>query len=201
MTKVFLIRHGETDWNRLQKYQGQTDIPLNSDGVRQAEQLASRLQRETFDAVYSSDLVRAHETATVLATPHQLQVTTCPGLKEISFGDWEGLTYDHIMGEWSGEMGLFFSKPGEVEIPNGETFRQLQERVVATLDELVRAHPQQTILVVSHGAAIRTAICAALDIPLNQVWNIRQDNTALNVFEYYEDRTVLACLNDTNHLA
>lgn len=200
MTRVFLIRHGETEWNKLMKYQGQTDIPLSDKGREQAVNLAERLQSENFKAVYSSDLARAYETATLLAEPHGIEVRVCPGLKEISFGEWEGMTYDNINGKWSKEIDLFFSRPAEVEIPEGESFQILQQRVVASLHDLVAAHPDETILVVSHGAAIRTAICAALEIPLNQVWNIRQDNTALNIFEYYADRTVVARLNDTNHL-
>lgn len=183
------------------KYQGQTDIALSEAGREQALQLAARLAKEKFSAVYSSDLARAYETAALLARPHGLEVKVCPGIKEISFGDWEGMTYDSINGRWEKEINLFFSRPADVEIPAGESFETLQRRVVRSLKELVAAHPEETILVVSHGAAIRTAICAALDIPLNQVWNIRQDNTALNIFEYYRDRTVIACLNDTNHLA
>lgn len=183
------------------KYQGQTDIPLSEAGREQALQLASRLEKEKFSAVYSSDLARAYETAALLARPHGLEVGVCPGIKEISFGDWEGMTYDNINGQWANEINLFFSRPADVEIPAGESFKTVQQRVVKALAELVEAHPDETILVVSHGAAIRTAICAVLEIPLNQVWNIRQDNTALNIFEYYPDRTVVACLNDTNHLA
>ncbi|WP_346354290.1 alpha-ribazole phosphatase [Azotosporobacter soli] len=201
MTRVFLIRHGETEWNKNMKYQGQTDVPLSDAGRKQAEKLASRLSKVDFAAVYSSDLIRAYETATVLAAPHELPVTVCPGLKEINFGEWEGLTYDNISGQWSGEMQRLFSRPNEVEIPSGESFYQVQQRVVASLEELVKAHENETILVVSHGAAIRTAICAALEIPLNNLWSIRQDNTALNIFEYHAERIVIGCLNDSNHLA
>ncbi len=201
MTRVFLIRHGETEWNKNMRYQGQTDVPLSDAGRKQAEALSSCLAKVDFTAAYSSDLSRAYETATILAAPHKLPVSICAGIKEINFGEWEGLTYDRVNGQWSEEMKRLFSRPNEVEIPSGESFYQLQKRVVAALAELVRGHENETILVVSHGAAIRTAICEALEIPLNNLWGIRQDNTAVNILEYGAGRTVIGCLNDSHHLA
>jgi alpha-ribazole phosphatase len=201
MTRIFLIRHGETKWNKVRKYQGQTDIALSEAGRRQADCLAGRLRTERFAAAYSSDLVRANETAKTIAAPHGLEVRVVTGLKEISFGAWEGMTHDSLIGEAAEEANRFFSQPlPEAKSPGGESFRQLQERMQTSLEEIVSAHPGEDVLVVSHGAAIRSAICAALDIPLSQVWNIRQDNTALNILEYHGERTVVARINDATHL-
>ena len=135
-----------------------------------------------------------------IAGRHGVPVTGIPELREIKFGEWEGLTYRGIGEKWPDQMARLYSHPDEVVIPGGETFRELKERAAGAVDRLVEKHPEDTIAVVSHGGTIRTILCATLNIPLNHVWNIRQDNTAVNIIDYYGDRAIVSLVNDTHHL-
>ena len=200
MTKVILIRHGESVWNKEMKYQGHADIALTDTGLWQAERLAARLAREQLTAVYASDLSRAFVTAEIVAAGHNMTVQSVPALREISFGEWEGLTYHSINEKWPDIMSNLYVCPDEVDIPGGETFRSLKDRAGQAIAELVRAHKDETIAVISHGGTIRTILCDVLHIHLNHVWNIRQDNTAMNIIEYYDHRTMVSLVNDTGHL-
>jgi len=200
MTKVILVRHGQTVWNLEMKYQGHTDIALTEKGVKQAQLVADALAEDTIAGVYSSDLSRAYNTAEIIACKHDLPVIAIPELREVSFGEWEGLSYDKINHNWPELMSKLFTHPDEIRIPGGETFRELKDRAQTAIQRLITNHPNETIIVVSHGGTIRTVICAALGIPLNNVWNIRQDNTAINILEYFKDHTMVALVNDTHHL-
>ncbi len=200
MTRLLLVRHGQTVWNHDARYQGHTDIELSETGFNQAHLLAERLASEPVQAVYASDLKRAFETARILAIPHKLKVQAIPNLREINFGAWEGLTFEEIKTRFRELAAHWYTSPAKIQIPQGETFAQLKERAYNTILELVKKHEKETIIVVTHGGTIRTIICALLDIDLNHAFRIRQDNGALNIIEYYQDRGVLCLLNDTYHL-
>lgn len=200
MTRVYLIRHGQTVWNKEMKYQGHSDTALTEEGLRQARQVAQRFANEKIAAVYASDLSRAYNTAEAIAGKQGLPVATLPALREINFGVWEGLTYTAINEKWSDDMRVLYTTPDELVIPGGETFRQLKERAGNAMDSLVKNHPDETIAVVSHGGTIRTILCAILNIHLNHVWNIRQDNTAVNIIDYYSEKTIVSLVNDAHHL-
>jgi broad specificity phosphatase PhoE len=146
MTTLLLARHGETDWNREQRWQGQSDTPLNDTGRAQARALAEALASERIDAVYSSDLMRAHETARLIAEQRGLDVTAIPDLRERSFGSVEGMTTDEIQARYPG-----------IELPwsDGETREAMAGRVLATLERIADTHPDAYVLVVSHGGPLR----------------------------------------------
>lgn len=200
MTRIILVRHGQTVWNLEMKYQGHTDIALTDKGLEQASLVAKRLAAEKVAAVYASDLSRAYMTAEKIAASFTLPVIAMPELREISFGEWEGLTYTNINQGWPEVMANLFANPDSVQIPGGETFRELKARAANAIKKIVLNHPGETVVVVSHGGTIRTLICDALDINLNYVWNIKQDNTAVNIIEYYDNRTMVTLVNDTCHL-
>ncbi|MEN6413635.1 MAG: alpha-ribazole phosphatase [Veillonellales bacterium] len=200
MTRVILVRHGQTVWNLEMKYQGHADIALSEKGLQQAELVAKRLANEKISAIYASDLNRAYKTAEIIAAKHQLSVTAIPELREISFGEWEGLNYTGITNGWPKIMDDLFTHAETVRIPGGETFPEVKERATKALQKLVGQHPDETIAVVSHGGTIRTILCAALNIPLNYVWNIKQDNTAVNIVQYYDKRSIVELVNDSHHL-
>ena len=200
MTKVILVRHGQTIWNLEMKYQGHCDIALTEKGVEQAMLAGERLASEDISAVYASDLSRALKTAECIAAKHNLPVTTIPELREINFGEWEGLTFEGMKDQWSEAVPNIFTHPDEAVIPGGETFREVKTRATKALEQLVAEHPDQTIVVVSHGATIRTVLCAVLNIHLNHLWNIKQDNTAVNMLEYYDDKIMVTLVNDVHHL-
>jgi alpha-ribazole phosphatase len=200
LTKLLLVRHGETIWNHVSRYQGHTDVELSDTGREQARLLADRLSTEKITAVYSSDLKRAYETASILAAPHQLRVQIAEELREINFGVWEGLTYKEISEKYKELAEKWYQSPATVRIPKGETFVELKERAYNAVLKLLKENDPGTIIVVAHGGTIRAIICGLLDIDLNHAFRIQQDNTALNIIQYNQGFIVLSLLNDTNHL-
>lgn len=200
MTKIIFVRHGQTEWNVLGRYQGQTDIALSPLGIEQAEKLAAHFPVDKVEAVYSSDLVRAMTTACCVADRFGLTVEARPELRELNFGDWEGLTYDEIVAKWPDALNNFFQHPDVLEIPHGESFPKLRERALDAVEKIVACHPEQTVAVFAHGAILRTILTAALHMDLKYVWTIRQFNTAVNIVTYTEHGTTVELLNGTGHL-
>ena len=209
MTRIIFVRHGETDWNVARRSQGQTDIPLNDKGIYQAQLAAKRLADEPIAAVYASDLQRAVYTAEVIAKEHQLTVTPMAEFREISFGEWEGSCFASLDTGAREQIDKIFTDPANIKVPGGENFQQVQARAVRGIEKLIAKHPDETVLVVSHGAAIRTILCHALGMSLANVWAIRQDNTAVNQIAYYTttDNTkgayaeaIVELVNDAHHL-
>uniref|UniRef100_A0A7C2J0R4 Alpha-ribazole phosphatase n=1 Tax=Ammonifex degensii TaxID=42838 RepID=A0A7C2J0R4_9THEO len=199
--RLYLVRHGETIWNHALRYQGHADVPLSDRGVKQAEALARRLKDERFAAFYASDLVRALETARIIARPHGGTVIPVPALKEINFGAWEGLTRDEIKARFPEVSQQWWTVPYETRLPGGETLREVADRAVAALLEIAARHEGEQVLVVSHGGTIRAAIGSLLRMDLNQYWRLRQDNTALNIVEIFEEgKAILMLFNDCSHL-
>ena len=200
MTRVILVRHGQTKWNVELKYQGHSEVELTPTGIEQAKLVAGRLAKEPLAAVYSSDLGRARMTAQYIAERHSLPVITVSDLREYHFGEWEGLSFKQIAERWPDISASFFRNPDDIRIPGGETFRDVKARAESAVKRLVSQHPDQTIVIVSHGGTIRTILCAALGLHLNRVWAIKQDNTAVNVIEYHDADSIVALVNDTHHL-
>lgn len=200
MTKLILVRHGLTKWNNDFRYQGHTDVPLTDEGHQQAERVARRLSEEQVDAVYASDLGRAAQTAQTIAAYHGQPVFLLPALREVNFGLWEGKTHQEVRREYAKNITDWFDRPAEMMIPQGETFQQVKERAYAAILEVVEKHKEKTIIVVSHGGTIRTILCAALELHLNKLWCFKQDNTAVNILEFYKEKALVSLVNDTHHL-
>ena len=152
MTRILLARHGETDWNRLGRWQGHADPPLNDAGRAQAAQLAERLAGDGIAAIYSSDLTRASQTARVVADRLGLDVVEDRGLREIDVGSWSGLTRTEVEQRFPEGDARWL---GGVIGHDGETRDELTLRVVGAVERIAAAHPEGTILVVTHGGAIR----------------------------------------------
>ncbi len=200
MTKIFLIRHGETEWNAIGKLQGSSDIQLLPEGIKQARLLAEHAPFHAVDAIYSSDLLRAVMTAEILAEKFGLPVIKERGLRETSFGEWEGRFLSELAKENPKGFEKFFTRPDKVQPPGGETFLQSQARIMNALDEIIADNEDKNIIVVSHGAAIRLIICAALVIPIRKMWAINQYNMALNILIFEEGNFFVELLNSTLHL-
>ena len=160
MTTILLARHGETDWNRNGIWQGWADPPLNATGRAQAGELAEQLRHVPFDAVYSSDLQRAHETADIVAAPHDVPVVADPGLREIDVGSFSGLTRAQIEERFP-----------DGERPDGETREQHAARVLAAVERIARANPGRRILLVTHGGTMRALHGHVTDEPFHPVEN------------------------------
>ena len=160
MTTILLARHGETDWNREGRWQGWADPPLNATGRAQARELAEQLRSTPFDAVYSSDLQRARETADILAEPHGVPVVVDRDLREIDIGSWSGLTRAEIAERF----------PDGVR-PDGETHEQQAARVRAAVSRIARDHPGERVLIVGHGGTIRSIHDVISEVPYHPVPN------------------------------
>jgi broad specificity phosphatase PhoE len=151
VTRILLVRHGETDWNLTRRLQGHSDRPLNETGREQARSLAAELAEEELEAVYSSDLSRAQETAHIVAEARGLDVTALPELRERHFGSWEGLTDDEIHERFPEEVA-------DGVLGDGESRDELDRRILAALSGISEEHPGGTVLVVSHGGPLRAVL-------------------------------------------
>lgn len=199
---LLLIRHGETDWNLIHRYQGQSDVPLNQTGLGQATQLAQRLASETIHAIYSSDLSRAVDTAHEIANRQE----QAPALqkdsrwRELSFGKWEGLNHEEIQAQWHDEAAAWYADLVNLSPPGGESLLQLASRVQSALEELKSNHKEQTVLVVSHSGAIQALLCHILGMDLKRYWQFRVLQASLTIVSFHEDNAALKLFNDTSHL-
>ena len=198
-TTLLLIRHGVTDWNIAQRWQGHADIPLNETGRQQAAALANRLASWPINAVISSDLQRCVQTAVPLAAPHNLQPIFTPHWRERHVGDFEGLTGDEVRVRYP----EFWkdSRPGFIDPPNGEGFIALRQRVLAAYETLLAEHPDQMIAVVSHGGTLHTLIREVIGLDGGEYGRFSmRGNTGLSVIEATARGAYLTRLNDTSHL-
>ncbi len=205
--KLLLIRHGETDWNLAQRFQGQSDIPLNETGRRQAQALAERLAAVPFEAVYCSDLQRAVETARIIVSAsNRMRGSGASGfrpdmrLREVHFGDWEGLTYHKIKAKHPAALAAWEANIFKNAPPNGETLEGLALRVQSMLEELRARHPGQTVSIVAHGGTLQTLICLALNLPPTMYWQFSLSPASLSELAFYPAGAILNSLNDTGHL-
>ena len=200
MTKFIFVRHGETEWNKAGRFQGQSDVSLSEKGFKQAEILAAHFPVDKVDAIYSSDLIRARNTAEAIARTFKIEVQTKKELRELHFGDWEGLTYDEIVGGWPDALANFLRHPDILEVPNGETFSQVQDRAMAAIMEIAKHHEGETVVVTAHGGILRTVLTTVMHIPLRYLWSIRQFNTAVSIACYDEAGWIIELVNSTAHL-
>ena len=176
MTRLCLIRHGQTGWNLEGRYQGQSNVPLNEKGRDQARTLARQLPGQHFTAIYTSDLQRAKETAEIITEFVHLPITPEPRLREIDQGEWEGQLVEVIKARYTELWQQHTVDPAGIRPPGGETVQEVAIRVHAALDDIVRLHPSGCVLIVSHGLAIATIICKVQGIPLGQAYSVIPDN-------------------------
>jgi probable phosphoglycerate mutase len=201
-TRILAIRHGETAWNVDTRLQGHLDIPLNDVGLRQAQHLAQALaQRDTIDAIYASDLSRAHTTAQAIALAMGQTVNTHVGLRERHFGAFQGRTFAQVEVELP-EHAWHWRKrtPDWVPPQGGESLLTLRERIVNTVNELASRHPGQQIVVVAHGGVLDILYRAAtrLDLQAPRTWGLT--NTAVNRLLWTSEGLSLVGWGDTSHL-
>ena len=172
MTTILLARHGESDWNRDRRWQGHADRPLTDHGREQARELAERLAATDLDAVYSSDLERARETATIVAERHSLPVQQLPALREVDVGSWSGLTRAEAEERFPDAYRRWTD--GIEGWDDGETYEELSERVLAAVREIVERNPGDRVLLVAHGGSIRAIHAAALGVNVHTYRRIQR---------------------------
>lgn len=198
---LYLMRHGETDWNREGRFQGQTDVPLNDRGRDQARDLARRVAAVPLAALYTSDLSRAAETAQIVAGAFPgLPVYPDPRLREVHAGSLAGLTLAEVRVRYPAWWSAAADDTGDVRPPGGESFGDQAARVVAALDAIAARHPGQAVGVVTHGGAIRAAICHALGLPLAHRNRLVLDNCGVTVIEWGGPVPRLRAMNCTGAL-
>lgn len=197
---LVLVRHGETLWNAQHRYLGHTDMPLDEVGFAQAEAIAERLRDWEFDAFYASDLLRVRQTTQAINNHHHLTIHFDPRLREISFGDWEGLTYDEAKARDPQTIARRASDP-TTPPPNGESLPHFTERIHAFLSHLRETHhPEQRLLLVGHGGSLRMMVCRLLGLPPEKYWQFRLDNASLSEILLYDSGAILTKFNETAHL-
>lgn len=201
MAKLFIVRHGETDWNIEKRTQGiSNNQPLNEKGMFQAKALAKRFEAIPVDVIYSSDLKRSYDTAYEIAKAKNLPLFTDTRLREMNFGKWEGLTSSDIEKMYGSIYEIWRSKPMEAMIPDGETLLMLKERILKSVDEIINTHNGKNIAIVSHGISCKVLILSALGIDISYQNKLRIDNTGISVLRYDNHNFSLELYNDTCHL-
>ena len=201
MTRIILVRHGQTEWNRAERFRGRADLPLNGVGLAQAEATARRIAAAwPASAVYSSPLKRAMETAKIIAEVLDLAVQPLAGLMDIDYGEWQGLSPDEVAERYGDLYARWLEEPHLVRIPRGESLGEVRERAMAALEGVIARHSGQTVVLVSHQVVNKVLLCAVLGLDDSHFWHIGQENGAINVFEHCGRGFVISLLNDTCHL-
>jgi broad specificity phosphatase PhoE len=200
MTQVYLVRHGQTAWNAELIFRGRRDIELNERGRKEASAIADALRHKNLDAIYTSPLTRAVETARPLAALLHREITPIQDLTDISYGDWEGIAYREIKTRYPDILATWEQEPELVRFPHGETLDEVRERSYGVLREVVEKHANESILIVSHRVVNKVLLCAVLGLSTAHFWNIKQDTGCINLLECSNQLFVLCQLNDTCHL-
>lgn len=199
--RLIIVRHGETDWNRLRKTQGMTDTGLTPKGLRQARRMGARVRNMHIQCVFSSPLSRALATANAIASIVKAPVATDGDLREIAFGEWEGLTFDEIGERYPEELKVWNTDPHLCAPPGkAETLMQVAERSSRFLASIRKEYDGKTVVAVSHSVPCKAMVALSIGLPLSRIHSLRMDNASMSIIDFYEDRAVLRLFNDTTHL-
>ena len=190
-TKVIMVRHGETEWNVLCRFLGSKDLPLNEKGRRQDGYAKAALENEKLDVVYSSPMRRAYETAEIICSDRNIKIQTDDGLREIACGAWEGLNGHEVEEKFPGQIELWGNRPAELRIEGGDTFAEVQERMLDAFWRIVHANRGKTILITAHMICLSLLMIYFDGKEINDMWNVPPlGNAALNILEVDEDDQV-----------
>jgi broad specificity phosphatase PhoE len=210
--RLILARHGETEWNRLRRIQGISDLELNQRGFEQAEALARALKKENVRSIYTSPLKRARDTAQIIARFHRVKVVSLYGLRELDAGEVDGLTYDEMRVQYGDFLEKWINDCTSVRPPGGCTLDELQEQVWSAIEEILdrerRESPKEAkkpkdegaIIAVAHFFPILTILCKILGLDLSECRRMKLDLASLTTLDFTNTRTVLVSMNDTCHL-
>lgn len=205
--RLLLVRHGETEWNRQGRFQGQIDVPLNDNGRQQAQKAEGFLKEFAIDFAVSSSMLRPKETAEIILKSHEsVKLEVDDGLREISHGLWEGKFEKDIEQEFPGELERWRTIPALVQMPSGENLQQVWERSAIAWQKIVESaikNQLKTGLIVAHDATNKTLLCQILGLSPENFWNFRQGNGAVSVIDYPNGLSglpILQAMNITSHL-
>jgi len=200
LTRFILMRHGQTQWNREERFRGRADLALDETGRRQAEVAALRLKEEHAVAVYCSPIRRALQTAKIVGEKLNLPVQPLEGLIDLHFGSFEGLSGEEATKQYPELYRLWLQRPHEVRFPGGEGLEDVRQRVVPAVEQLAAKHKDQTVILISHKVVCQLLMCAMLGLDNSHFWQVRQDVNAINIFELRDGAPLIISVNDTCHL-
>ncbi|WP_297430766.1 histidine phosphatase family protein, partial [Clostridium sp.] len=200
-TKLYLIRHGETEWNKLGKFQGCVDIDLSQEGIKQAYYLSEKFG-SNFDFIYSSPLKRALETANIIASNKGIRPVILEDIREINFGEWEGLTIKEIAKNYPDEFSIWQNDKLIAPICGGDlSLKNAVERSKNTIIPLIEKHNNKNILVVAHGGIIKATLIGLFNWDMTMYHKINLGNTSVCQINFNSNlKPSIVSINDTSHL-
>ena len=197
---IYIVRHGQTEWNLLGKTQGHGNSDLTPKGIEQAELLADSMTKYPIDYIYSSDLGRAYQTAEIIGNKLNIEVEKTEALREMNFRTWEGRIIKDIIEEDPELYKMWRNEPHLAKIPQGETLSQIKERTDAFIKEINEKYDGKHIVLVTHSLCARIMLLSFLDSDVKNIYRINQANTALNIIELRDYGPVVMKMNDTTHI-
>lgn len=200
MTKVYVVRHGQTAWNLEEVFRGRMDIPLDETGKKEVHLAGEALKDETLNAIYSSPLSRSMETAENIAKFQNIPVTPLESIIDISYGEWEGVSLVEVQKKYPDLYGLWLKEPHNITFPGGESLEQVRVRTRNAIDDLVEKHKDENIALVAHRVPNKVICCSLLGIDNSNFWRIQQDTASTNLFVYKDGQWIISYLNDTSYL-
>lgn len=200
MVKLFIIRHAESEWNPIGRYQGLLDPGLSERGLKQAELLSRALEKEKIDVIYSSPLKRTYQTAQEIAKRQGLEIIEDRRIIEIDHGVWSGMLVEEVKERFPEDFRMWLEEPHRVKFEGGESLQDVFKRVKDFLEFIREKHWGQTVAIVSHTVPIRAMLCALLNIDLSKFWVFGCDNASYSLVHMEEKRNVIVKLNITCHL-
>ena len=200
--RIYLVRHGETEWNRVRRFQGRSDLPLNQEGKKQVRALALALQNIPLLAIYTSPLLRALETARSIKVFHpSTPLFEEESLMEMDLGEFDGMNVQDWAEQYPDFRKAWNENPASVKMPGGESLKDVQDRAKETLKRITRIYPSDsTICIISHNFVNLTLLCDILKIPLNRFRELHQENAAFNVICKKGNRLYVELVNQRSHL-
>lgn len=199
MRQLFLVRHGETQWNVEEKTQGRQDSPLTAEGIQQGKMLANYLKKFNIDSIYCSPLKRAVDTGNLIREALGVPIQYKEDLMELNFGIWEGLTAKEIEASYPTELEIWHQHPQQWEIQKGESLTIGLQRVTRCIEEILAQDPAERILIISHGTIIKLYLMSLLGMELTHFYRLKQDNCALNQVVFKSRGPQLVRYNDTTY--
>jgi broad specificity phosphatase PhoE len=200
MSRVYLVRHGQTAWNVGEIFRGRADIPLDETGKHEVHLAGETLRDETLHDVYSSPLSRSMETAENIAKFHDISVTPLDAIIDISYGEWEGLGNQEVQQKYPELHALWLREPHKVLFPGGESLDEVRSRTMAALEDLLVKHQNENFALVAHRVPNKVICCALLGLDNSHFWRIQQDTACTNLFIYRNGQWIISYLNDTSYL-
>jgi broad specificity phosphatase PhoE len=200
MSRVYLVRHGQTAWNVGEIFRGRADIPLDETGKHEVHLAGETLKDEALHAVYSSPLSRSMETAENIAKFHDISVTPLDAIIDISYGEWEGLGNQEVQQKYPDLHALWLTEPHKVLFPGGESLDEVRSRTMTALEDLLAEHQDENFALVAHRVPNKVICCTLLGLDNSHFWRIQQDTASTNLFVYRNGQWIISYLNDTSYL-